>query len=91
MLSRLPITEIRDCEGARSRARKILTPSPQLNYIAIFGDSNPLNISEWVPLINTTAPTNFYDQVMTTPWFCETLWCVFFLPCSRSYIYSIVM
>jgi hypothetical protein len=57
ILYRVPLIEIwEDCEDARSRAIEILTPSPQLTYIGIFGDSNPLNISEWIQLINSTAP-----------------------------------
>lgn len=53
-----------DCERVRSRAFEILTPSPQLNYIGIYGNSNPLNISEWIQLINITS-ANIVDQVMT--------------------------
>ena len=61
---RLPLIEIwEDCEGAQSRAIEILTPSPQLTYIGMFGDSNPLNISEWIQLINSTAPTSITDKV----------------------------
>lgn len=61
---RIPLTEIlEDCEGVRNRAFQILTPSPQLNYIGIFGNSNPLNLSEWVQLINDTSPPSS-DQVM---------------------------
>lgn len=62
---RVPLAEIlNDCDGVRRRAFDVLTPSPQLNYVGIFGDSNPLNISEWVQVINDTSPGSDGDQVM---------------------------
>lgn len=57
---------IEDCDSVKSRAYGILTPSPNHNYVGIFGDSNPLNLSEWVQLINTTVPSSaVVDQVKT--------------------------
>lgn len=55
---------LEDCDGFKMRAFEILTPSPQVNYIGMFGDSNPLNVSQWIQLINDTSPEGFADQVL---------------------------
>lgn len=67
LLSSVALQDLQgNCSGIREMTRNLLTPGSPKSHVGIYGNSNPLIPSQWVPilLINPPVPENqVYDEV----------------------------
>ena len=51
-----------DCSGVRRRAYASFSSDSIFNYVGKYGNSDPLNVSQWLRIVNTTSEGS--DEVL---------------------------
>ena len=55
--SSIPVQDLlSDCSGVRQLTQSLLLPSSPRSHVGIYGNSNPLLSSQWVPILNNSPP-----------------------------------
>ena len=57
LLSSVPLQDLlSNCSGIREMTRNLLTPGSPKSHVGIYGNSNPLIPSQWVPILRINPP-----------------------------------
>lgn len=60
-----PADVIGDCLGVRRRAYAVFNSDVILNYVGMYGNSDPANISQWLRIINESVDANDKVYMLT--------------------------